>query len=90
MISSNSRYATDTVARVTDDNGITRSTIVRASPVAQVAEFTYYRVVDGDTIQAIANVALNDPTQWWKIADINPEIMQWYDLTPGVVIRIPA
>ena len=76
--------------RITDLAGATRSTIITQAPQQKVVSYTYYRVTDGDTIQAIANKALGNPALWWKIADVNPEILAWYDLAPGIIIRIPS
>lgn len=90
MITANSRYSTSTVSRMTDSRGATRNTITLSSPASRTISYTSYRVVDGDTIQAIAFRALGDPTQWWRIADVNPEILAWYALVPGTVIRIPS
>lgn len=53
---------------------------------------TYYQYVsrDGDTFVKIAARVLNDPTRYWEIADINPQV-EWPDLIPtGTVIRIPS
>jgi phage tail protein X len=43
----------------------------------------------GDTIDTIAQSAYSDPTQWWKIADANPNIMLWDVLPNGTMLRIP-
>lgn len=53
---------------------------------------TYYQYVtrDGDTFCLIAARVLNDPTRYWEIADINPQV-EWPDAIPtGTVIRIPS
>ncbi len=38
----------------------------------------------------IASKIFNDPTQYWRVADINPQV-KFPDIIPaGTVIRLPA
>lgn len=48
-----------------------------------------YTVSSGETLESIAAKIYGDPTQFWRIADINPQIKFPIDLAPGTVIRIP-
>ena len=48
-----------------------------------------YTVSAGETLESIASKIYGDPTQFWRIADINPQIKFPIDLVPGTVIRIP-
>jgi nucleoid-associated protein YgaU len=48
-----------------------------------------YTVMAGETLESIAAKIYGDPTQFWRIADLNPQIKFPIDLTPGEVIRIP-
>jgi nucleoid-associated protein YgaU len=49
-----------------------------------------YTSVDGDTFERLAARVLNDPTRYWEIADINPQV-EWPDAIPvGTVLRIPS
>lgn len=48
-----------------------------------------YLVISGDTIENMAFKLFGDPTQWWRIADVNPQISFPLDLAPGMEIRIP-
>lgn len=53
---------------------------------------TYYQYVsrEGDTFIKLAARVLNDPTRYWEIADINPQV-EWPDTIPvGTVLRIPS
>lgn len=52
----------------------------------------YYQYVakDGDTFTLIASRIFNDPSRYWEIADINPQV-EWPDRIPvGTVLRIPG
>lgn len=48
-----------------------------------------YVVVAGDTIENMAFRLFGDPSQWWRIADVNPQIAFPLDLVPGMEVRIP-
>lgn len=53
---------------------------------------TYYQYTsrDGDTFVKLASRVFNDPTRYWEIADINPQV-EWPDVIPtGTVLRIPS
>lgn len=48
-----------------------------------------YLVTAGDTIENMAFKLFGDASQWWRIADVNPQIAFPLDLAPGMEIRIP-
>lgn len=48
-----------------------------------------YVVSPGDTFENIAARLYGDSSQYWRIADINPQIKFPLDLEVGTVIRIP-
>ena len=48
-----------------------------------------YTVKYGDTLELLATKIYGDPTQYWRIADINPQIKFPTDLVVGARIRIP-
>jgi phage tail protein X len=64
--------------------------------------FTYHQVTNYDRLDSLAYAYYGSATLWWRIADANPEIMDWHhpspggavgngsgDLTAGTLIRIP-
>lgn len=51
--------------------------------------FTMHRIADEDRIDLLAHRYLQDVTLWWMICDANPEVLDWINLTPGLIIRIP-
>lgn len=89
MISSRSRYANSIVSVVNSDRG-DLLTILPADPSPKIFNFTYVLVTDGDRIDLMAHRIYGDDTLWWKIADANPEIMDWTTLPVGTVLRIPS
>jgi len=48
-----------------------------------------YMVGPGDTFENIAARLYGDSSQYWRIADINPQVKFPLDLAAGTVIRIP-
>ena len=48
-----------------------------------------YIVSAGDTIENMAFKLFGDASQWWRIADVNPQISFPLDFYSGMEIRIP-
>jgi len=48
-----------------------------------------YMIGPGDTFENIAARLYGDSSQYWRIADINPQVKFPLDLEAGTVIRIP-
>ncbi len=93
MILQGSRYASSTIATVTAPatfGGGDISVILPGAGQPYSFQYTSYQVVDGDRIDDIAYKYLGNAGLWWSIANINPEVLWWDDLTPGIIIRIPA
>lgn len=56
----------------------------------EVVGYALYTSKDGDTFDIIAARFLGDPSRYWEIADINPQV-EWPDrITTGTVLRIPV
>lgn len=85
-----SRYNNAPVLRVKDADGKTRPTLyLMVAPLPYRMAYRTYVVSEGETLPLIANRLFNDPTQWWRIADINPEHLYPDNLPVGAVIRLP-
>jgi hypothetical protein len=89
MISATSRYAAATVATF-DVNGSSRQVILPIPPSVTTFNFISHVYTADETIDGIAYTYFGDPTQWWQIANVNPEILDWNSLTPGQTILIPV
>ena len=88
MISQNSRY--NTAKRTTEEvNGKSIIYILPPNQIVIVFSYTFYTVTFADRIDSIAATFLGNPALWYKIAQVNPQIMNWLNLEPGTVIRIP-
>lgn len=65
-------------------------TIYTPPVVFKNAQFRRYQIVQGDTYQSLAEKVLGTAFDWWRIADMNPQIFWPDDLVPGTVIRLPV
>jgi hypothetical protein len=89
LISSNSRYAQSSI--ITENvKGKDVQYITPSSPSAFTFKYNYYVVNGSDRIDNIGAAFFGDPTQWYLIGDANPQIMSWFSITPGTIIRIPS
>lgn len=89
MITATSRYRDSTTVLVSSQRG-TNLTIVPSAARDWDFNFTYFLVDGQDRIDQLAQDVYGDPTQWWHIADANPEILDWTNVPLGTVIRIPS
>ena len=88
MIFTNSRYVGQPVLRVAGSDGVSRPTLYRQI-TPRSTRFLHYTVAYGDRLDKLAATFYSDDTQWWRIADANPEVFFPTALVPGSVIRIP-
>ena len=89
MISSDSRYADSVTVNAQNRKGKDIVVITPSRSNAFTFNYVNYVLNSGDRVDLLANAFYNDPTLWWKIADANPEIMDWTFLPAGKTIRIP-
>jgi nucleoid-associated protein YgaU len=88
-ISANSRYANSKVAAV-DKDGQSVNVIVPGQQWATTITYVSHLLADRDRLDLLANQYYGDPTQWWQIANANPELSpDWSKLVPGTIVRIP-
>jgi nucleoid-associated protein YgaU len=90
-ISPFSRYADNTVSPVKDRKSVTRSTIIILPPtIPATYAVSTYTWQAGDQIDYLSYSAYGDETQWWRIANANPEILFWDTVASGAQIRVPS
>jgi hypothetical protein len=63
-------------------------TVFRAWSSSQ-SKYFIYEVTEIDRIEHIAAHTLGNPSFWWKIMDINPEIINPFEIPIGTQLRIP-
>lgn len=89
MINATSRYANAVITVVDDPQRGTHQSVNPQALADRTFAFTYYQVDSEDTVDWLAFRFFDDGTLWWILADANPEIIDWQNLVPGTVIRIP-
>jgi hypothetical protein len=89
VIFTNSRYATGTITKAIDSRSKTSTIAVFRKFPKKTVNFIYYIWAEGDRIDALANKFLDNPARWSDIMDINPEILDPFNIGVGTKIRIP-
>lgn len=87
-ISSNSRYASSTVVSATYE-GQNIQVITPSEQVSYTFSYVTYLWTAQDRLDRLSYDNYGDATQWWHIADANPQICNWGAVLPGTLIRIP-
>lgn len=88
-IFANSRYAASQVAAL-EKGGQVVNVILPGQQAAQTFSYVSHMITDSDRLDNLANQYYGDPTQWWMIANANPELNpDFTSLAPGTVIRVP-
>lgn len=90
MISSRSRYVSAVVKKMKVSATDIRQTILYTPPSQRSVRYSSHLWRIDDRIDTLADDLFGDPTRWWVIARVNPEILDWRSLAPGTVIRIPS
>lgn len=89
MIYLDSRYADGTLFLAQEPKSEDYMlSVFRRFPTYQMAYY-WYEVTENDRIENIAANKLGNPTLWWQIMDINPEVLNPFNITPGTQLRIP-
>lgn len=83
MLSASSRYTPTTVSSTTD------TTVIAVRKPTATVEYSTYTARDGDSFVLLATRLFNDPSQYWRIADLNPQVKFPDVVTVGTVLRIP-
>jgi hypothetical protein len=63
--------------------------VYRKFPGEREVSYILYTWVEGDNLGNLANVYNIGPKFWWEILDINPEILDPFNILPGTVLRVP-
>lgn len=83
-----SRYENTPIVSSPFRKGVLRGRELRKTPSLRFT-FSTYQVKEDDRIDLLAARFLGDVTEWWRIADANPEVIDWMWLSPGMTLRIP-
>ncbi|WP_159073499.1 tail protein X [Streptomyces sp. RTd22] len=89
MISANSRYASSVTTIITGSDGKSRNVILPKSAGVVSATVRIYAWAEGDRADLVSYRNYGDASQWWRIADVNPQVLNWTKVAVGTRIRIP-
>jgi LysM repeat protein len=85
-----SRYYDGTLTQTPNKyTGTYEISVFRKFPTNVTVSYVLYTWVDGDTLGEIAKRYNVGPKYWWEILDINPEILDPFNIVPGTQLRIP-
>ena len=80
-ISTSSRYTTAVDERT--------GNVIAVRKSKESTAYDRYTARDGDSFESIAQLTFGDPQQYWRIADINPQVKYPNEIPIGTLIRIP-
>ena len=90
MIYLDSRYADGILFETYNaKSGYHSPTVYRTWP-GYVVDVYFYEVTEIDRIENIAVKTLGNPELWWQIMDVNPEILNPFEIPAGTTLRIPS
>jgi hypothetical protein len=90
MIYLDSRYVDSIIFKAWDSRKFQYNlTCFRQFPTYSKKYFIY-EWVENDRLDNLANRFLSNPGLWYKIMDINPELIDPTNIAPGTQIRIPS
>ena len=89
MIFLDSRYVDGTLTKTWNPRKEQYDLVVLRNWSTYVQSYFYYNWVETDRLDNLALKYLGNPSMWWEIMDINPEILDPFTITPGTQLRIP-
>jgi len=89
MIFLDSRYVDGTLTKTWNPRKQQYDLVVLRNWSTYVQSYFYYNWVETDRLDNLATKYLGNPSMWWEIMDINPEILNPFSITPGTQLRIP-
>lgn len=84
-----SRYQDSPVITVTVREKTAQVITPGAQQPFQISYF-WHTLAQSESLDSLAQANYSDPSQWYRIADANPEVMDWLLIQPGTLIRIPV
>jgi hypothetical protein len=84
-----SRYVDGTLVKTWHARKEEYHTVVTREWPLYAQSYFIYEWVETDRLDNLANLYLGNPSLWWEILDLNPEIINPANITPGTQIRIP-
>lgn len=89
MIFLDSRYADGLLYKAYDSRTGKYQLAVERTWPSYVSSFFWHYWVETDRLDNLALRYVGKSNLWWRIMDINPEIVDPFSIAPGTPIRIP-
>lgn len=90
MIPHRSRYDAQSVYVAAGRTGDPQATVLRAViPGFSDGDFDIHIWKEGDRLDSVASHAVRDPSRWWSVLDLNPEILDPTNIPVGWPVRVP-
>jgi len=90
MIERVSRYYNGPLLQTKDKStGEYVISVLRAFPQSKELRYILYTWKDGDTLAAISEQYGVGAKYWWEIMEINPDILDPFDIAPGTILKVP-
>ena len=85
-----SRYYDGTLTQTPNKySGTYEISVFRKFSSNLTVNYVLYTWIEGDSLGEVASRYNLGPKYWWEIMDINPEILDPFNITPGIQLRIP-
>lgn len=84
-----SRYENAVIIRTKASDGQTRPTVYAGLP-GGTTQYRTYIAEGGERFDTMAHSLWGDAELWWRIANLNPELLYPGTIPPGTVVRLPV
>lgn len=89
MIVLGSRYQDEPIVTATTASGEVRQAVFRTTAAGDIGG-RYHVWRSSDRIDQVAEKYLGSGDQWWRIADLNPEVLDPFAIVPGTMLVVPS
>ena len=90
MIENVSRYYDGPLTQVPQKKtGVYTIGVFRNWPASKTVKYIEHTWEDGDSLGALSALYGDGSKYWWEIMEINSEIINPLNISPGTVIRVP-
>ena len=89
-INQGSRYESSTVDYLSKNPyGSANPIVFYKFDTLENVTYTYHTYVAGETLYGLSNRYYKRPDLWWAIVEYNPEVVDFFSISPGTLLRIP-
>ena len=89
MIVLGSRYQDEAIIATPLPTGEVRQSVFRTSTLNETGN-RYHVWRSSDRPDQVSEKFLGNGDQWWRIMDLNPEVLDPFNIEPGTLLTIPS